>query len=190
MTQLVAFNTRDLRHECLIYKSQLAYDINLNEILKVGIWIAKWYYTWLWTSVSYTAPWVMSSCLVVDKLFIGPKHNIYTFSWFYLVALIWYYYLSVNFVMWIVQQKIENKWNIFSKNSFLKESNAANAMARRAVHGDCCINWTRDLYCAHDAPSLVINGRRISEASIRHRGPRPETPLTEKGGRTKTTPFT
>ena len=30
-----------------------------------------------------------------DKLFIGPKHNIYAFSWFYLVYLIWYYYLFV-----------------------------------------------------------------------------------------------
>ena len=46
-----------------------------------------------------------------DKLFIGPKHNIYTFSLFYLVFLIWHYQLSVKFVMWIVKQKIENKQN-------------------------------------------------------------------------------
>ena len=47
-----------------------------------------------------------------DKLFIGPKHNIYAFSWFYLVYLIWYYYLCVKFAMWIVKQKIENKQNL------------------------------------------------------------------------------
>ena len=37
-------------------------------------------------------------------------------SWLYLVYLIWYYYLSVKFVMWIVKQKIENKWNLFKKS--------------------------------------------------------------------------
>ena len=34
-------------------------------------------------------------------------------SWFYLICLIRYYYLSVKFVMWIVKQKIENKRNLF-----------------------------------------------------------------------------
>ena len=38
------------------------------------------------------------------------QHMLY--SWFYLV---WYYYLSVKFVMWIVKQKIENKRNLFLK---------------------------------------------------------------------------
>ena len=41
----------------------------------------------------------MSLCLSVDKLFIRPKHNIYTFSSFFLVYLIWYFYLSVKFVV-------------------------------------------------------------------------------------------
>ena len=29
--------------------------------------------------------------------------------------MIWYYYLSVKFVIWIVKQKIENKRNLFKK---------------------------------------------------------------------------
>ena len=37
-------------------------------------------------------------------------------SWFYLAYLIWYYYLSVKFVMRIVKQKIESRRNLFKKN--------------------------------------------------------------------------
>ena len=54
-------------------------------------------------------PWAMSSSLGDDKLFFGPKQNNYAFFTIILVYLIWYYYLSVKFVMWIVKQKIENK---------------------------------------------------------------------------------
>ena len=61
----------------------------------------------------YAAPWVVSLWLVMTKLFIGPKHNNYAFLWFYLVYFIQYHYLSVNFFMWIVKQKIENKRNMF-----------------------------------------------------------------------------
>ena len=42
-----------------------------------------------------------------------PRWHQMLYSWFYLVCLIWYYYLSVKFVMWIVKQKIENKRNLF-----------------------------------------------------------------------------
>ena len=30
------------------------------------------------------------------------------------ILFIWYYYLSVKFVMWIVEHKIENKWKLFA----------------------------------------------------------------------------
>ena len=50
---------------------------------------------------------LVSLSLSDDKLFIGPKHNIYAFSWFYLVNFIWCYNLSVKFVMLIVKRKIE-----------------------------------------------------------------------------------
>ena len=54
-------------------------------------------------------PWAVSSSLDDDKLFLDPSTTSMLSSWFYLI---WYYYLSVKFVMWIVKQKIENKWNV------------------------------------------------------------------------------
>ena len=85
-----------------------------------GTWIAEWCHTWLWTLVQYTMPWAVSLHLGDNKLFIGPKHKIYAFSLFYLVNLIWYYYLSVKFVMWIVKQKIENKQKFIFIHAMLK----------------------------------------------------------------------
>ena len=60
-------------------------------------------------------PWAVSLSLGDDKLFFRPKHNIYALFviLFGLFDLIWYYYLSVKFVMWILKQKIENKRNLF-----------------------------------------------------------------------------
>ena len=55
-------------------------------------------------------PWAVSSSLDDDKLFLDPRTTSILSSWFYLI---WYYYLSVKFVMWIVKQKIENKRNLF-----------------------------------------------------------------------------
>ena len=63
-------------------------------------------------------PWAERLSLGDNNLFFGPKHNIYTFFMILLVYLIWYYYLSVKFVMWIVKQKIENKRNLFKKTIF------------------------------------------------------------------------
>ena len=60
-------------------------------------------------------PWVVSSSLSDDKLFFGPKHNIYALFMILFGLFVWYYYLSVKFVMWIVKQKIENKINLFFK---------------------------------------------------------------------------
>ena len=82
-----------------------------------GAWIAEWYHTWLWKLGSCTMAWAVNSSLGDNKLFIRPKHNIYTFSWFYFVYLIQYYYLSVKFVM-CMNQKIENK-NIFLPKIFV-----------------------------------------------------------------------
>ena len=49
-----------------------------------------------------------------DDSFLDPSKTSMLSSWLYLVYLIWYYYLSVKFVMWIVKQKMENKF-IFIK---------------------------------------------------------------------------
>ena len=70
-----------------------------------GAWIAEWYHTQLWTLVHWAMPCAISSNLGDNKLFFGPMLS----TWFYLVHLIWYYYLSVKFVMWIVKPKIEIK---------------------------------------------------------------------------------
>ena len=45
-----------------------------------------------------------------QQALFGPKHNIYAFFMilFGLFDLIWYYYLSFKFVMWIAEQMIEN----------------------------------------------------------------------------------
>ena len=56
-------------------------------------------------------PWAVSSSLGDDKLFFGPKHNIYALF----MILFGLFDLSVKFVMWIVKQKIENKRNWFNK---------------------------------------------------------------------------
>ena len=47
--------------------------------LSACAWIAEWYHTWLWSSVRCAMPWAKSLSLSDDKLFFGPKHNIYTF---------------------------------------------------------------------------------------------------------------
>ena len=76
-----------------------------------GAWIAEWYHTRLWSLVGCVMPWAVSSSISDDKLFYRPKHNIITYFMIHLCFLVWYYYLSVKFVMWIVKQKIENKRN-------------------------------------------------------------------------------
>ena len=75
--------------------------------------MAEWYHTWLWTLVWCAVPWAVGLSLGDNKLFIGPKQNIYAFSWFYLVYLIWYYYLSSCEL--IVKQNIENKQKYYLK---------------------------------------------------------------------------
>ena len=54
-------------------------------------------------------PWAVSLS------FLGPSTTSTPSSLFYLVYLIWYYYLSVKFVMWIVKLKIEHE-RILLKN--------------------------------------------------------------------------
>ena len=60
-------------------------------------------------------PWIQAS--VTTNSFLDPSTTSMLYSWLYLVYLIWYYYLSVKFVIWIVKQKIENKRNLFLKKS-------------------------------------------------------------------------
>ena len=82
--------------------------------------MAEWYHTWLWTLVWCAVPWAVGLSLGDNKLFIGPKQNIYAFSWFYLVYLIWYYYLSSCEL--IVKQNIENKQkSLFKKKSKMRK---------------------------------------------------------------------
>ena len=80
-------------------------------VRQLGTWIAEWS-SHLTFEHRYAMPWAMSSSLGDIKLFF-PSTTSMLYSWFYLVCLIWYYYLSVKFVMWIVKQKIENKRNLF-----------------------------------------------------------------------------
>ena len=60
-------------------------------------------------------PWLCSS--VTTNSLLDPSTTSTLFTLFYLVYLIWYYYLSVKFVLLIVQQKIENKLNLFFKKT-------------------------------------------------------------------------
>ena len=71
-----------------------------------GACIAEWYHTWLWTSLHFAMPWAVRLSLGDGKLFIGPIHNIYGFSWFHLFDLI------LLCVHWIfdVNSETEN-WN-------------------------------------------------------------------------------
>ena len=88
-------------------------------ILDQGAWIAEWYHTRLWSLLRYAMPWAVISSLSDDKLFFGPKHNIYALFMILFGLFVWYYYLSVKFVMWIVKQKIENKIKLFLKKYVL-----------------------------------------------------------------------
>ena len=64
----------------------------------------------------------MDLSLADNKLFFGPKHNIYTFFMILIGFLIQYKYLSVKLVMWIVKQKIENKRNLVKKLNLFKRA--------------------------------------------------------------------
>ena len=44
-----------------------------------GAWIADWYHSRFCLSVRCAMIWAVSSSLGDDKLFFGPKHNIYAF---------------------------------------------------------------------------------------------------------------
>ena len=72
----------------------------------VNMTIAKWYHTRLWT-LPCPEPWFQA--LVTTNSFSDPSTTSTHSSWFCVVYLIWYYYLSVKFLMWIVKQKIEEK---------------------------------------------------------------------------------
>ena len=97
----------------LLDRNRPNFQQNLSSTFCQGAWIAVWYHTWLWSSVHCAMPWAVSLSLGDDKLFLDPNTISKLYSWFYLV---WYYYLSVKFVMWIVKQKIENKRYLFTKN--------------------------------------------------------------------------
>ena len=100
-------------------------DLNLNRthtLLRWSCILTKWRYggAWIaeWSSHSNLTigmlcpgPWVQAS--MTSNSFLDPSTTSMLYLWFYLICLIWYYYLSVKFVMWIVKQKIENKRNLF-----------------------------------------------------------------------------
>ena len=77
-----------------------------------GAWIAEWSsHSTLNIGTLHPGLWVRA--LVTSNSFSDPSTKSMLYSWFYLICLIWYYYLSVKFVMWIVKQKVENKRNLF-----------------------------------------------------------------------------
>ena len=89
---------------------------------KFLFWPELNYYFWehlnIWVVshlVQCVMPWAVS---LMRNSFSEPSTTSMLSSWFYLVYLIWYYCLSVKFVLWIVKQKIENKWKLFLKISF------------------------------------------------------------------------
>ena len=77
-------------------------------------WIAEWSsHSTLKIGTLCPGPWVQA--LVTSNSFSDPSTTSMLYSWFYLICLIQYYYLSVKFVLWIVKQKIENKRIFFFK---------------------------------------------------------------------------
>ena len=88
--------------------------------------IHEWYLTQLGSLVHCAMPWAMSLSLGDNKLFLDPSTTSMLSSWFYLVYLFWFYYLSVKFVMWILKQKLENKRNLLKK---------VTQRVRKVIHG-------------------------------------------------------
>ena len=70
-----------------------------------GAWIADWYHIRLWSLVHFAMPWAMSSSLGDNKLFFGPKHNIYAF----LMILFGLFDLILIFVCQFFHVKCETK---------------------------------------------------------------------------------
>ena len=71
-------------------------------------------------------PWAMSLCLSDNKLFFRPKaQNLHIFHDFYWMYLIWYYCLSVKFVieLWNRKLKVTNyNYKILSELSIISSS--------------------------------------------------------------------
>ena len=63
------------------------------DVCSRGGWIAELYDTHLWTLLCCTMPWAVTLSL---RLFSDPSKTSTLSSWFYLVYLICYYYLSAN----------------------------------------------------------------------------------------------
>ena len=68
-----------------------------------------------WYVVPCPGPWVRGS--VTTNSVLDPSTTFTLSSWFYWVYLIWCYYLSVKFVVWIVKQNIENIRCFFLKKT-------------------------------------------------------------------------
>ena len=115
--QIVSSNNRILCYNIDLLCQVEPYNIQL---------LCSWYILDSWV-VSHLAlnicilclVWLWVQALVMTNSFSDTSKTSMFSSWFYLVYLIWYYYLSVKFVMWIVKQKIENKRNLFVKNCTL-----------------------------------------------------------------------
>ena len=83
-----------------------------------GAWIADWYHTGLWSLVCCTMAWAESLSLGDDKLFFGPKDDIYAdsiwFSWFDIIICLsnlscdlWNRKLKINKKLRIVRNEAE-----------------------------------------------------------------------------------
>ena len=111
----------------------------------MGAWIAEWSsHSTLNIGMLRPGPWVRAS--VTSNSFSVPSTTSMLYSWFYLICLIRYYYLSVKFVMWIVKQKIENKRNLFKKKIYIYSVNNANTKINTFIGmiPSCgrLVNWT------------------------------------------------
>ena len=111
--QIVSSNNRILCYNIDLLCQVEPYNIQL---------LCSWYILDSWV-VSHLAlnicilclVWLWVQALVMTNSFSDTSKTSMFSSWFYLVYLIWYYYLSVKFVMWIVKMKIENKRNLLKK---------------------------------------------------------------------------
>ena len=130
-----------------------------------------------------TSNFLLKSCLIAHNnsicnlnSFSDPSTTSTLSSWFYLVYLIWCYYLSLKFAMWIVKQKIGNKQKIKTlyailsllrlRIGFLETTNRANSVSHciERVAWSHILSWS--LYLADTAAYSYSKNGPIS-ASFR-----------------------
>ena len=120
-------------------------------------WAPGWLSGNTLNSAPCTGSWVWA--LMMTNSFLDPSTTSTLSSWFYLVYLIWYHYLSVEFGKWIVKQKIENKLNLFKKTIWLWR---AVVVASLAQWSPICYNLpsVEEAWLAGLLPFIDLSERR------------------------------